>query len=110
MATFQDRINLLYQEARYRNYKVGRKAFAEQLGISLGRVSAWLDGNGRPDYETLKFISKNAGVSAAWLIGETESREVPIMSHTKSFPEEAQEELHYVMDYLQFKYGTRPTD
>lgn len=110
MPTFRERLSSLLDEMQDINPKIRRRDFADVLGAPLYRVNAWLDDNGRPDYETLKFISKNAGVSAAWLIGETESRDVPIMSHTKSLPEEAQKELHYVMDYLQFKYGMRSTD
>lgn len=105
MATFQDRINLLYQEARYRNYKVGRKAFAEQLGISLGRVSAWLDGNGRPDFELLKEVAKNAGVSVSWLLGETDFRSLVIPETANNLPPEAQEEYKFLISCIKQKYN-----
>lgn len=105
MATFQDRINLLYQEARYRNYKVGRKAFAEQLGMSLGKVSAWLDGNGRPDFELLKEVAKNAGVSTSWLLGETDFRSLVIPETADNLPPEAQEEYKFFISCIKQKHN-----
>lgn len=105
MPTFRERLHVLYEEAKDKNYKVGRKGFANQLGITVPKVSAWLDGNGKPDFETLKLVAKNAGVSVSWLVGEGDLREIVLPERADCLPDEAQKEYHFILDYLKYKYG-----
>lgn len=104
METFFDRITQLYDEARDENYRVGRNAFAEQLGVSVGKVNGWLNGGGRPDIETLKQIAKRKDVSTSWLVGETDCRKPPTTSSSESLPKEAQKEYQLFLEFLRFKY------
>lgn len=104
MATFHERICILYNEYRDKNYKFGRKAFADMLGVSLGQLSGWLNGIGRPDFEVLKQIAKNADVSTNWLIGETEQRTFAPVSGD-CLPEEARQEYEYLLEYIKSKYS-----
>lgn len=104
MATFHERICILYNEFRDKHHKFGRKAFADMLGVSLGQLSGWLNGIGRPDFEVLKHIAKNAGVSTNWLIGETEQRTFAPAS-SDCLPEEARQEYEYLLEYLKSKYN-----
>lgn len=104
MATFFERITQLYEEARDRDYKVGRKAFAKQLNVSLGKVNGWLNGTGRPDPETLKHIARMKNVTTSWLVGETDQRTLKAQPSAPALPEEAQEEYGYLLEYLAHKY------
>lgn len=106
MPTFRERINVLYEEARDKNHKIGRKGFAEQLGVSLGKVSAWIDGNGRPDFETLKLVAKNIGVSVSWLVGESDLRQIVLPKDAECLPAKAQEEYRILLEYIKVKYNS----
>lgn len=105
MATFFDRITQLYEEARDENYRVGRNAFAEQLGVSVGKVNGWLNRGGRPDVETLKQIARRKNVSTSWLVGETDCRsQQGSPSGYESLPEEARKECALFFEFLCYKY------
>lgn len=106
MPTFRERINVLYEEARDKNHKIGRKGFAEQLGVSLGKVSAWIDGNGSPDFETLKLVAKNIGVSVSWLVGESDLRQIVLPKDAECLPGKAQEEYKFLLEYIKAKYNS----
>lgn len=73
MATFHDRIYILYDEARTQK-GVGRKVFAARCDVSKGQLNGWLNRSGGPDTETLKKIAKNLNVSVSWLIGANDVR------------------------------------
>lgn len=107
MADFRERINLLYEEARDANYKVGRNAFAQNLDVTIGQLSGWLDGFGKPNSDTLKKIAQKTNVSVSWLVGETDYRNQLLPENCDSLPEEAQAEYRFFMDYLKFKYGAK---
>lgn len=109
MATFYERINLLYDEAKDRNHRIGRKAYAEMLDVTLGQVNGWIDGLGRPDPDTLKKIAKISNVSTSWLVGETEFRNLDIPENCDMLPDAAQMEYKMLLDYLKFKYGIKKT-
>lgn len=105
MATFRDRINELYDEARDRNFRTTRAQFAAQLGISIGRSNAYIDGNGNPDFETLKMIAKNKGVTVSWLLGETDERTFRTDGDRDALPLEAKPYYDAFMELLIFKFG-----
>lgn len=103
MATFHERIYTLYVELRNQDHKFGRAAFAKMLNVTLGQLNGWLNGIGNPDFEVLKRIAKNTGVSTNWLIGETENRTFTPISGN-DLPIEAREEYEYLLAYLKSKY------
>lgn len=74
MATLKDRLFELYEEKRDINYKIGRTAFAEQCGISRGKLDGYLRGNGEKLWKSVRTIAKNNQVSISWLLGETDIR------------------------------------
>lgn len=73
MATFHERIYILYDEARTQK-GVGRKAFAALCDVSTGQLNGWLNRTGGPDTETLKKVARNLDVSVSWLIGANDVR------------------------------------
>lgn len=103
MATFNDRITELYEEARDRDYTVGRKKFAEILGVTRGQINGWLENAGNPDLETLKKIADKAGVSTSWLIGEDDRRNYPSFEMSGLTPE-AQRDYDLLLEFLRFKH------
>lgn len=105
MATFRARIVELYNSLRDLNVqKYGRKDFADYLGVSIGKSNGWLDGTGSPDFEVLKQISKNTGISILWLIGANDDMYI-IPADDLNLPEAAKEEYQILVKYLKFKYG-----
>lgn len=107
MDDFHDRINLLYEEARDANYKVGRNAFAKMLDVTIGQLSGWLDGLGKPNSVTLRKIALKTNVSVSWLVGETDFRNSSLPDNCDELPKEAQHEYKILMDYLKYKYGLK---
>lgn len=105
MATFHERINELYDEARDRNFRTKRADFAKQLGVSIGRSNAYIDGNGNPDFETLKLIAKNKGVSVSWLVGETDERTFPVPKDCVELPAEAKESYELLLAFLKYRFS-----
>lgn len=103
MADFRERINELYDEARDHNHAIGRKGFAELIGVTRGQVNGWLDGASRPNFETLRYIAAKAGVTSSWLIGESELRNYPSVNVKGATPETRSDYL-LLLDFLKFKY------
>lgn len=103
MTTFNDRINELYEEARDRNYRVGRKRFAEMIGATRGQLNGWLDNGVSPSIETIKKVAKNTGVSMLWLIGEADERAYPPFQMTGLSPE-AEKDYALFLEFLRFKH------
>lgn len=108
MANFHERINQLFEEAKDRNHRIGRKIYAEMLNVTLGQVNGWIDGLGRPDPDTLKEVAKISNVSTSWLVGETDLRSLVIPESCDMLPDAAQTEYKMLLDYLKFKYGIKP--
>lgn len=107
MATFHDRISELYEEARDRDYRIGRKKFAELCGATRGQINGWLSRTAEPDLETLKRVAMSQQVSVSWLIGETNIRnkeECRYFERVKLLPTRAIVELKLFLDYLYHKY------
>lgn len=103
MATFNERINELYEEARDRDYRVGRKRFAEMIGATGGQLDGWLDNEVSPNIEVIKKVAKNAGVSVLWLIGESDEREYPPFQMTGLSPKE-EEDYNFLLEFLRFRH------
>jgi transcriptional regulator with XRE-family HTH domain len=74
LATFRERINLLYEEAKDNNHRLTQDEFSACFGATRNQLTGWLDGRGEPDTEMLKNIAKVSGVSVAWLIGDSNLR------------------------------------
>jgi transcriptional regulator with XRE-family HTH domain len=74
MATFKERINQLFEEAKDNDHELTQVDFAARYGATRNKLTGWLDGRGEPPSETLKHIAKVSGVSVAWLVGETDIR------------------------------------
>lgn len=107
MADFHERINVLYEEARDTNYKIGRNAFAKSLDVTIGQLNGWLDGLGKPNSDTLRKVATKANVSVSWLVGETDFRSQLLPQNADALPEAAQQEYKILIDYLKFKYGLK---
>lgn len=101
---FYNRINELYEEARDKNYRIGRKMFADLCGITKGQLNGYLCGDSEPSTEILKRIAEKQEVSVAWLVGATDKRNEPDTNMTEKMPAEAIKELYSYVNYLKFKY------
>lgn len=73
MATFKDRIEILYDSARDGDYRIGREDFANKSGITVGQCSGYLVGQGTKFCETLKTIAANNNTTVSWLVGESDN-------------------------------------
>lgn len=104
MTGFHERITELYKEAQALDYTIGRKAFAELLGVTRSQMNGWLDGTGRPDMHLLKSVAKNSGVETSWLIGESEWRNFPLRKFT-GLPPEAENDYQKLLTYLYQRHG-----
>lgn len=80
IVSLRERLLELYEEARDENHRVGRQAFADQCGITIGQLDGYLQGNCEKLWETLRVIAKNNNVSVSWLLGETDDR---VSSHIR---------------------------
>lgn len=109
MATLQDRLNILYEELRDRNYKHGRKDFAKHCGITRGKLNGYLNGNGEKLWESLRTIARNNHVSVSWLLGETDDRlesDVHLKNLIKGLNEEDMKLIRGLAEYLKAKSKT----
>lgn len=103
MTTFPERIEELYEEMRDRDHTIGRKRFAEMLGVRKTQLDGWLDSKVTPNIEVIKQIAKTADINILWLIGETDEREYPPFQMTGLSPEE-KEDYTLLLEFLQFKH------
>lgn len=74
VASFKERINLLWEEAKNTDYTISKEAFAKSIGATRSQLRGWLTGAGEPDTETLKVIATVHNVSIDWLTGFTDVR------------------------------------
>lgn len=107
MANFRDRLIELFEEAKDRDHKMTRAAFAKMIGVTIGQFNGWIDKESQPGIETLMDIAKCANVSVSWLIGETDSRYLKVQEHELCISAEAREEFIYMVDYLKYKYDKK---
>ena len=87
MATFQERLNQLYDEAKDKNYRLTQEEFALTFNATRNQLTGWLDGRGEPNTETLKAIAKISGVSVAWLVGDSDIRNQQIDALALHWPD-----------------------
>lgn len=102
MASFKDRINILFDEGKNIDYRMSQQDFATKFGASRGQLQGWLIGAGEPDTEMLKIISQKSGVSVDWLVGITDIRH-GVIDSTDQFSEKFKKEhgiisINYEMD------------
>lgn len=74
MATFQSRLNELFDEAKDADYRLTKQEFARRFGATRSQVNAWLDGRSEPSIKDLLAIAKSHNTSVSWLLGETNIR------------------------------------
>ena len=74
MATLQDRIAQLYDEAKDADYKLTKDQFAMKYGGSRSQLNGWLAGKGNPNSPTLHRLADIFKVSTDWLLGYTDDR------------------------------------
>lgn len=103
MAKFNERYWLLWDEARDRNYKVSRQAFADSMGVTAGQSNGWLDNGNLADCDSLLKVAKHADVSVSWLVGETEMRNLHSIEMLKGLSTHSIDELVCYAGYLQYK-------
>ena len=87
MATFRERINTLYEEAKDNNFRLTQEEYAAAFGATRNQLKGWLDGRGEPGSEMLKTIAKVSGVTVAWLVGESDLRTQPEDDLGKDWPD-----------------------
>lgn len=74
MATFQSRLNELYDEAKDADYRLTKQEFAAGFNATRSQVNAWLDGRSEPSIKDILAIAKCHNTSVSWLLGETDIR------------------------------------
>ncbi|MDR1701222.1 MAG: XRE family transcriptional regulator [Sporomusaceae bacterium] len=110
-ATFKDRINILWEEAKDQNYKLTQKEFAQNLGATRSQLQGWLNGAGEPDSEMLKVIAQTHNSSIDWLLGNTNLRYAikddaftdEYTKKIKKLPLEVQKTIDLIIDLHEFK-------
>jgi transcriptional regulator with XRE-family HTH domain len=80
MASFKDRINNLWEDAKDDDYRTTQKQFADKFGATRSQLQGWLIGAGEPDSEMMKTIATRSGVSVDWLIGLTDLRKPYVLT------------------------------
>nr|WP_092074440.1 helix-turn-helix transcriptional regulator [Dendrosporobacter quercicolus]NSL49688.1 helix-turn-helix transcriptional regulator [Dendrosporobacter quercicolus DSM 1736]SDM95179.1 Helix-turn-helix [Dendrosporobacter quercicolus] len=111
MATFQERINQLYEEAKDTDYRLTQTEYAAKFGATRNQLKGWLDGRGEPSSEMMKLIAKMQGVSVSWLVGETNIRNFtndpsanPIDLKIDHLPPEAIQNIKEYIELMRLKY------
>ena len=114
MATFQERINLLYEGAKDIDYRLSQEEYASKFGATRNQLKGWLDGRGEPTIEMLKTIAKTHGVSVSWLVGETCIRNLADATPSQwldvgmdGLPPEAIRSIKEFIELMQIKYGKK---
>lgn len=114
MATFQERINQLFEEAKDADYRLTQTEYASRFDATRNQLKGWLDGRGEPNSEMMKSIAKIHGVSVSWLVGETNIRnfiESPSASQIDlkidHLPPQAIRSIEEFVDLIKLKYRTK---
>lgn len=114
MATFQERINQLYEAAKDADYRLTQTDYASQLGVTRNQLKGWLDGRGEPNTEMLKAIANKHGVSVSWLVGETNIRNFESPNTQQcgiqidDLPLKAVHSIKEFIEFIRMKYQQRP--
>lgn len=106
MATFNERIGILYNEFRSLAVGNGRAAYARKLKVTKGQLGGWLDGAGTPDLDTLKRLSRDLQVSILWLIGQSNDRSLRA-DEIMADDEILEKELDFFLDLLTYRLGEK---
>lgn len=72
MATFKDRIEKLWENAKDADYRMTQTEFASKFGATRDQLKGWLSGAGEPKTDMLNKIAQACGVTADYLLGRTE--------------------------------------
>lgn len=111
LATFQERMNQLFEEAKDADYRLTQIEYASKFGATRNQLKGWLDGRGEPNSEKMKSIAKIHGVSVSWLVGETNIRnfiESPSASQIDlkidHLPPQAIRSIKEFVDFIRLKY------
>lgn len=108
MSKFHDRINALYDAARDRDHRIGRKKFAELTNATEGQMNGWLSGVGEPDCDMLVKIAVAHNVSVSWLVGETNIKNHKELPLYEGLPTRAIEDLSAYVEFLHYRYLGKP--
>lgn len=115
MATFQERINQLYEAAKDADYRLTQIDYASQLGVTRNQLKGWLDGRGEPNTEMLKTIANKHGVSVSWLVGETNTRNFIESPNAQQcgiqiddLPLKAVHSIKEFIEFIRIKYQQKP--
>lgn len=98
----------MYEEARDRDHKIGRKKFAELSNVREGQMNGWLSRIGEPDCDTLITIAAAHGVSVSWLVGETSIRNNQKLPLYDDLPTKAADDLAAYVEFLHYRYLGKP--
>ena len=74
MACFKERINLLFEEAKNKDYRITQVQYASKFGASRAQLQGWMIGAGEPDSEMMKKIAEISHTSVDWLVGASDLR------------------------------------
>jgi len=115
LATFQERINQLYEETKDADYRLTQNDYATRFGATRNQIKGWLDGRGEPSSEMMKTIAKIHGVSVSWLVGETNIRNFSEKPNTPrgalqidDLPMAAIRSIKEFIDFMRIKYNQKP--
>lgn len=114
MPTFQERMNLLFEEAKDIDYRLTQEEYAARFGATRNQLKGWLDGRGEPNSDMMKTIAKMHGVSVSWLVGETNVRMLPgtppsqrISDNLDDLPPEAIRSIKEYIELMRMKYSKK---
>lgn len=117
MATFQERINRLYEEAKDADYRLTQIDYATRFGATRNQLKGWLDGRGEPSSEMMKTIAKIHGVSVSWLVGETNIRHFTQNPNAQrndiqidDLPPKAIQSIEEFIELIRIKYQRKPAN
>jgi len=116
LISFTERFNVLYQEAKDKDYKITQTEFAKRFGATRNQVTGWLDGRSEPDIEMLKKIATISDISIEWLTGNSNVRSpiTTIAAHRTDnimdgLPPEAEERVLEFIELMKIKHGKKST-
>lgn len=71
-SVFQNRINMLYQNAKDADYTLTQEAYANRLGTTRNALRGWLRGSGQPDADGFAKIATVENTTVDWLVGKSD--------------------------------------
>lgn len=113
MATFQERMSLLYEEAKDVDHRLTQGEYASRFGATRNQLKGWLDGRGEPNIGMMKIIATTHEVSVSWLVGETNMRNLTGTTSQKvddnldDLPTEAIRSIKEFIELMRIKYNRK---